>query len=385
MTIIFKNKSALPLECISTFGVSAKETDSPIGYFGTGLKYAIAVLLREGCEIKIYIDDVEYEFKLVKQEVRGKEFDFIYMNDQQLPFTSELGKNWSLWQAYRELYSNCMDEKGEVFTRYTDESDPTHGTTIVVQGLDEIHLQATNTFILQSTPKYVLNNVEVHESKTPAIFYKGIKVLELPTKYSYNILDDLTLTEDRTVSQYDAEYEITLALIRTENLDCLMDILSITDESYHEAKFNWNRYSEPSETFMRLVSKLKEKPHALSTYYGHHEAKFMGKLDRAHLSVSIQKKLTRLRNSLSFKPAEIFVSALDRDYVIIPEGLVLNIELLANPRKLNFIYEVACHKMRTKKPNADDFKIVLEHMLGSFVTRDTRRKVNSVSYKKAAQ
>lgn len=362
MTLIFQNNSILPLECISTFGVSVKDTDSPIGYFGTGLKYAIATLLREGKAITMLIAGEEFNFRTEQKAVRSKDFGFIYMNDVQLPFTTELGKNWQLWQAYRELYSNCIDEGGEVSDNL---SFPNIGTAIIVSGLDQIH-EESSRFILRSEPKHVIGNVEIHEGATSGVFYKGIKVLDLPTKFTYNIRSGLTLTEDRTVSQWDAEYAITSALIHTNDTDALLDVLSVTEEEFHEAKFNWSKYATPSEPFMRLVSKLKQKPHTLGVYYSHHESSFIGKLDRGVLSEAVAKKLTKLRASVKFKPAELFVAAMQQDYKIVDEGLVLNLALLANPKKLNFVYALACHKMANKKPTMSDYDAVLAFMLDDF-------------------
>lgn len=384
MPILFQNKSALPLECISTFGVSAKDTDSPIGYFGTGLKYAIAVLLREGCTINIFIDGTEYNFRTELQPVRNKEFGFIYMNDVALPFTVELGKNWQLWQAYRELYSNCMDEGGNV--DYYDtawNNETTEGTFIDVTGLDEIH-QASNRFILRSEPKHRLDDLEIHESVDPGVFYKGIRVLDLPTKYTYNILSGLSLTEDRTVSQYSAESIITTTISDSEDLAILMDILSITDEKYHEAKFNWNQYHTPSDAFMKLAATLKGKSHALNTYYGYHEPSFLGKLSRAVLSDSVTKKLNKLRASVHFQPDEIFLASMSEDFKIIDEGLVLRIDLLTNPKRLNFAYRLACHKMKNKKPYQSNYDCIVENMLGDFDFSTIRQKRIRNSHKKAA-
>ena len=294
------------------------------------------------------------------------------MNGDPLPFTIELGRNWKLWQAYRELYSNCIDERGAVVTDYKEVNQARgEGTIIIVHGLDEIHQQSA-TFVLRTTPKYVLENVEIHESETPAVFYKGIKVLDLPTKYSYNVLGNMTLTEDRTVSQWEAEYEITKALVTTSNTDCLIEILGITDETFHEAKFNWS-YSSPSETFMRLVSKMKERSHTLGTYYGSHEPAFLGKLDRGLLSPAVAKKLNTLRRSVKYQPAEIFVAQMSDDYKIIAEGIVLNVELLANSKKLNFTYRLACHKAE-KKLTCSDYQIVIRHMLGDFQFGDSKPK-----------
>jgi len=46
--IVFGNDGGLDLQAAMTFGVSAKETNNPFGQFGTGLKYAVAILLRTG-------------------------------------------------------------------------------------------------------------------------------------------------------------------------------------------------------------------------------------------------------------------------------------------------------------------------------------------------
>lgn len=52
-TIIFHNPGELDIRAVTTFGLSVKKSDNPIGQFGTGLKYAIAVALRHGCDVEI--------------------------------------------------------------------------------------------------------------------------------------------------------------------------------------------------------------------------------------------------------------------------------------------------------------------------------------------
>ena len=106
---IFSTKGVLDLSVITTFGVNVKpNTDNPIGYFGTGLKYAIAVLLRHGIKITLYTNGQEYQFYTKEKDIRGKEFmvcryrktgllnKFSY---HELPFTTEHGKNWELWKS----------------------------------------------------------------------------------------------------------------------------------------------------------------------------------------------------------------------------------------------------------------------------------------------
>jgi len=368
MTITFHNAPELPLEFIQTFGVNAKETDHPIGHFGTGLKYAIAVLLRENCKVVICIGEHVYKFTKKKQVLRGKEFEFCYMDDHMLAFTTELGKNWMLWMAYRELYSNCMDENGVV---YAYEYGPMEGTSIMVEGeaFDEIH-ELRGEFILLTKPKYVLDQLEVHESLKPGIFYKGIRVLTMPTKYSYNILSDLTLTEDRTAHQWDVEFAITKAFSTSNNVTAIVDFLTIDEEKYHEPKFNYSKYVDPSSEFMALISKLKKKPHNAGGYYSHHSDNFIGGVPKNALSRRIREKIVKLYDLMTFKPQEVYVVKMNEDYKIVKQELALNHLLLKDPRKLAFVYMFACHKMQ--KPKLTDYQIITELMLEHFQTPDAK-------------
>ena len=112
--IWFANAEPIDLRAVTTMGVHVKPTnDSPIGYFGTGLKYAIATLLRNGHQIDIWANGQRNYFSTHDEEIRGTTFKLIYLNGERLGFTTNLGKNWELWQAYRELESNVRDENGQ--------------------------------------------------------------------------------------------------------------------------------------------------------------------------------------------------------------------------------------------------------------------------------
>ena len=72
MIVQFKTPTSVPLEAFSLMGVNVKTSNNAIGRFGTGLKYAVAVILRYGGSIQLFIDGVEHEFYLSKKEFRGK-------------------------------------------------------------------------------------------------------------------------------------------------------------------------------------------------------------------------------------------------------------------------------------------------------------------------
>src|SRR4051794_443467 len=95
--VAFVTPGLIPLEAFTTFGVNAKpNSTNPFGYFGTGLKYAIAVCLRNGCKVVMVRDGVEYMFFTSQQSFRGTDFDFVRMRKKtfmgkytytKLPFT----------------------------------------------------------------------------------------------------------------------------------------------------------------------------------------------------------------------------------------------------------------------------------------------------------
>jgi hypothetical protein len=112
--LYFHNPGEIDIRGATIAGLSAKQGDSPIGFFGTGLKYAIASVLRWQGRISIWSGTEEYKFLARSLDFRGVEFQQIMMNDQPLGFTTEYGKTWQPWQIFRELYANALDEGGGV-------------------------------------------------------------------------------------------------------------------------------------------------------------------------------------------------------------------------------------------------------------------------------
>lgn len=70
MTIYFSNRGLIDLDVIRTMGVNVKENDNPIGHFGTGLKFAIATLLRTGHKVDLYRGDEKISFGCVPKVIR---------------------------------------------------------------------------------------------------------------------------------------------------------------------------------------------------------------------------------------------------------------------------------------------------------------------------
>lgn len=260
--IVFENPGEIDIRSISTFGVSVKESDNPIGFFGTGLKYAIAVLLRADHGITIQSGETVVEFGTQRESVRGQDFDFITMSINgaaPLPmgFTTELGKTWELWMAYREIACNCKDEAGTA-VRTQDDCAPAAGITrVMVTGaaFDDVHTNRRD-YLLEDEPDFVIGNIEVRRRPSAAYYYRGVRVMnqQRASKYTYNQTSPLELTEDRTVKNpWSVQHQLAGSLLACEDEAFLYSVLtSSTDTFEGSIDFDWSGVT-PGQTFMKVM------------------------------------------------------------------------------------------------------------------------------------
>lgn len=266
--ILFKNKGVIDLDAIITFGVHVKETENPIGYFGTGLKYAIAVLLRNKQEITICAGETTYEFATVTKEVRGTEFEFITMNGQQLGFTTDLGKNWEIWHAYRELYCNTIDEGGDVKSTKIHVILPEQKwTKVYVKGqlIEEAHRDRDRIILPKRKLVEEGEQARAFKGRNKGIFYRGVKVQDLlmtETTFSYDITRQVDLTEDRTLKwKHQAEFAIARLILESENKEFIRDCLTAQRGTY-EYEINYTLLdATPGKTFLQVAGEVREQNH----------------------------------------------------------------------------------------------------------------------------
>lgn len=271
--IVFRNRGTLDPRSITTFGTSSKTSTNAIGYFGTGLKYAIAVILRLGGKIAIYSDGKAYEFSSRKTRIRVDDFDVVTMNRRALGFTTELGKNWEGWMAFRELWCNARDEGGEVlftttpnsyasglipFRDETTEQSPKGRTVVVVSG-DAIMdaWAAKDSICLATEPLWTLPGLAVHPGRSQFVYYRGVRIAELPkpAEFTYNILAKVDLTEDRTAKYpWMVNNVIAQNLVKLDRSDTLQHLLTLPKEAY-ESGLDYGGH-QPSDAFSAVVGTL---------------------------------------------------------------------------------------------------------------------------------
>lgn len=268
MSVIFENNGEIDPRLISTFGVNVKEDADAIGFFGTGLKYALAILLRGGHKVTIQSGLAPHEFSLLPTTIRGKNFDFIAMDGYPLGFTAEVGKTWKLWMAYRELFCNCQDEHGTVYEG--DAPEPTPGLTrVIVEGDDFLAIRRDHDrYFMAGIPLYIGKTCRIHRGPAHGIYYRGVLVGSSPSGkpmlYGYDFTTYIELTEDRTAKHgYMVNAEIAKAVTACTDQDIVREIVTAPKGSHeHDADFDWPGI-EPSKEFLSVVGDLMRTDFAM--------------------------------------------------------------------------------------------------------------------------
>ncbi len=266
--IYFMNNGMFDIRGMLTFGLSAKDKDDAIGFFGTGFKYAVGIILRHHGIVKITTrlpgDDrfYLYEFFSKKEKFRDQDADMVYLHDHTtgdvIPanFTTRIGINWEPWMAFRELYCNCIDEGGTISDQYQAGFD----TVIEVEcsQITDTYHNKDNYILPKMDPVYSCRDADVYERKLPYVFYRGIAVYRAENmNFTYNIKSYVKLTEDRTV---ESEYYVRFALQKTiQGCDVERVIASIVQNNdCYEAKVGFDKGYHTSNTFIDVCQRLRK-------------------------------------------------------------------------------------------------------------------------------
>jgi hypothetical protein len=289
--VCFHNSGILDHRAFTMLGLSAKQGEQAVGFFGTGFKYAIATLLRNGCGISVSTAYTQYTFTVQKGNFREQEHNFIKCTARfddnredhvfELPYTTHLGTNWKVWQAYRELYTNCViDELGGATIIDLDADDLTDDklqlddVCVYVSGDEflKVHEQHDKYFINPNRPTIAttlrMRCVAKHDDSDNVVYYKSMYTgskLDKPALFTYDYVTTVTLTEDRTIADmwYIKDHILAVWLTRMD-YDTLIHYLPLAaDRDIYEHDLNNAHYEGPSEDFLRACKHLIEHRHII--------------------------------------------------------------------------------------------------------------------------
>lgn len=305
--IVHRTPGLLDTRSLTVMGLSAKPRAGghPIGQFGTGLKYAVATLVRLGARVTIFIGTVEFVFEQKTHSFRGSEYTGLRMKKRaglgsrwvgvDLPFTTEYGKYWKPWMAFRELESNTIDEGGITFPVFEETPDFDCDSYLLARdlrpGSETFVGQADHTTIVVECPEYVdawLDRdsvflpeakrvqaagdppVQVLPGESDHVYFRGLRVLSLPKRstHTYNILQHVALTEDRTLYGDFQLRDLLGQTVRASADEAFIEPVLVADESYWEHNLEHPKEGTVSVAFMNVVSRnqLAVAPSAFGLY-----------------------------------------------------------------------------------------------------------------------
>lgn len=266
--IVFHNPGVLPLDAIRLQGVSVKRPGS-FGRFGTGLKYAIATILRGGGSISLYTGGESYAFYTRSVEVKGEAFEQVCLSSlpalEPLSFTTAYGRDWEPWMALRELACNARDEGGDWSAKDLPECfSPKDDTTVIVVEWDQMEQAARFDGDLFATGEVLheTDDLRVMVGPSQHLYYRGVRVMKLekPSRFRYDLKAEMRLTEDRTLSwPWEAFNIIREHWLTCDDADLVAGAL-LTDRESLEDQLDYTESSTPpSRTFIDVVVAARDR------------------------------------------------------------------------------------------------------------------------------
>lgn len=242
------NYGEIEVEALTLVGASTKRDDqSKIGMFGSGNKYALAYLMRNGYDVLFYSDQQSINVNTVPATLRDCSFNVITINGDKTSITTEMGPQWTLWMAIREFYANAVDEKLISFEIVDHIMTTKGGTDIFIEVKDELHqfMDNINDYIA-ITKEVVFQDVDQNKilkkhSDLACIYRKGMRCYDTRehSVYDYDF-PKININESRIVSSsWNITEKLTSLLFKCSDPVVIRNILEAsTNKNYLEYKID---------------------------------------------------------------------------------------------------------------------------------------------------
>lgn len=226
--ILIQNDGEIEANSFELIGASTKRNQKgKIGFFGSGLKYSIAYMMRNNIDFKIFSGEMELRFSVVLEKLKDQEFERICINGKPTSYTTTMGPTWTEdWFVFREIYCNALDENGCQVIKSTENINPVSGKTrIYIELTDKLRFISENWdkyFSFDREPLFVApqiytcflakkdsgyysdQDVSVFEKTDGVLYRRGIRVYaNSHLLYDYGVVE-ADINEDRTASQTSA-------------------------------------------------------------------------------------------------------------------------------------------------------------------------------------
>jgi len=235
--ILIKNKGELEVEGLKLLGASSKRGDrSKIGSFGSGIKYAIAYLLRESQEFRLFSGLSEVVFTTREAILRDQSFQQVVINGEETSITTAWGEDWQEWQIFREIVATAIDEGAfsieDSTTIQPQVEDETH-FYIPYTKFSQFYSKLSHYFNLEVVSQTENSLIKKDGASDLIVFKQGVRVIKDGQKssfklslYNYN-LPNISLKEDRIADHWDIQWEVGRVLVALKDKDIIRRIYKL--------------------------------------------------------------------------------------------------------------------------------------------------------------
>lgn len=290
-----KSFGEIDVQAFTLIGASTKREDSTkIGLYGSGNKYSIAALLRQGVDFKVFSGEDEVVFTTVNRNFRDQNFDVILVNGQETSLTTTMGgSDWdSAFAPIREIYSNAMDEDEDAKISKTTNIIAEKGyTKFFIEMNEEVEhfYKNLHLYFCNHNPKPLFSNTvgtiySNIEKTVTRVFRKGIlshKDDKQASVFHYNF-EDLDINESRVVKyvwQINGRIgEILKSCTNKDIINTLLLTLEGGNDGYIEHKADWSTWRSFTEEWGEVCSNKKFAPVEFLNMFSEEELKGAYKL-----------------------------------------------------------------------------------------------------------
>ncbi len=242
--IRIKNAGLIDPQAFTLIGASTKRGDEgKIGFFGSGLKYSMAVLLRNNINFRVFSGSEEIFITVKPTDFREQTFHQIYINGKETGFTVEMGIDWQAWFPIREIYCNALDEEHsnieEVACIYPLDGE-THFYIEKCDAIEEI-MNNWNDYFSNRRTDLVLDTGNFkayggHEKKY-ILYRKGVQCFHTDRACLYHYDDrDFAINESRTLrNSSDANYMMASQFAKYANKEMIRNLFDNYSQQYEES------------------------------------------------------------------------------------------------------------------------------------------------------
>lgn len=266
-----KSKGIIQPEAFTLIGASTKKGDeTKRGFFGSGAKYSLSSLIKNGVKFKVFAGKDEIKFSTKKVTFRGQEFEVIQVNGQDTSLTTTMGgDDWNDSFSYiREIYSNALDEDDNTKLEVTKELEGEDGYTSYFieynKDVEDFHKNIYSYFCTEN-PNVLHSNAKgsIYPGDTIRLFRKGILCYQdnnVRSLFNYNS-PDFSINESRTLSDtWDGRYRVGLIWEKCTDKNLIKELLYGLEGGNvgtYEHSIYWNISPSFSEAWGNVVKDLK--------------------------------------------------------------------------------------------------------------------------------